>query len=113
MRGDGGNWRLGHLYYYDANDFATFVVTAVPFGVHFLHTATSGRMRASAAIGLVVLVGLAVGADDYLTKPFSMLELSARVAALLRAIVTSDFCSSSSTCFGIFVKAVIPAPPFP
>jgi O-antigen ligase len=53
--GDGGNWRLGHLYYYDANDFATFVVTAVPFGVHFLHTATSGRMRASAAIGLVVL----------------------------------------------------------
>jgi hypothetical protein len=22
--GDGGNWRLGHLYYYDANDFATF-----------------------------------------------------------------------------------------
>ncbi|WP_274519473.1 response regulator transcription factor [Actinoplanes friuliensis] len=34
-----------------------------------------------------LLVGLAVGADDYLTKPFSMRELSARVHALLRRAV--------------------------
>jgi len=33
-----------------------------------------------------VLIGLGVGADDYLTKPFSMRELSARVTALLRRI---------------------------
>ncbi len=33
-----------------------------------------------------LLVGLAVGADDYLTKPFSMRELTARVHALLRRI---------------------------
>ena len=31
-----------------------------------------------------LLIGLAVGADDYLTKPFSMRELTARVHALLR-----------------------------
>ena len=31
-----------------------------------------------------LLVGLAVGADDYMTKPFSMRELIARVHALLR-----------------------------
>jgi DNA-binding response OmpR family regulator len=31
-----------------------------------------------------LLIGLAVGADDYLTKPFSMRELAARVQALLR-----------------------------
>jgi len=30
------------------------------------------------------LVGLAVGADDYLTKPFSPRELVARIKAMLR-----------------------------
>ena len=33
-----------------------------------------------------VLVGLGVGADDYLTKPFRLRELVARVAALLRRV---------------------------
>ena len=33
-----------------------------------------------------VLVGLGVGADDYLTKPFSMRELVARAQALLRRV---------------------------
>jgi DNA-binding response OmpR family regulator len=35
-----------------------------------------------------LVVGLAVGADDYLTKPFSMRELVARVQALFRRIDT-------------------------
>jgi DNA-binding response OmpR family regulator len=33
-----------------------------------------------------VLIGLGVGADDYLTKPFSMREVVARVRALLRRV---------------------------
>ncbi len=33
-----------------------------------------------------LVIGLAVGADDYLTKPFSMRELVARVQALFRRI---------------------------
>ena len=53
--GDGGNWRLGRLYYYDANDFATFVVTAIPLGIYFLHAGPRVVTRAAAAIGLVVL----------------------------------------------------------
>ena len=33
-----------------------------------------------------ILVGLGVGADDYLTKPFRMRELVARISALLRRV---------------------------
>ena len=33
-----------------------------------------------------LLIGLAVGADDYLTKPFSMRELVARVRVLMRRV---------------------------
>lgn len=36
------------------------------------------------------IIGLELGADDYITKPFSMRELSARVKALLRRTKKSD-----------------------
>jgi len=55
------------------------------------------------------VVGLEVGADDYVTKPFSMRELMARVRAMLRRIEmmkreadTASVASSSSFKIGEF-----------
>ena len=41
------------------------------------------------------VTGLEVGADDYLGKPFSIVELAARVAALLRRIALDSASTSS------------------
>jgi putative inorganic carbon (HCO3(-)) transporter len=53
--GSGDAWRLGRLYYYDANDFATFVVSAIPFGIYLLHAGRTFAVRVWAAAGLVLL----------------------------------------------------------
>jgi O-antigen ligase len=53
--GTGDDWRLGHLYYYDANDFATFAVTAAPFAVYLLHAARRPVTRLLAVGALAVL----------------------------------------------------------
>jgi two-component system alkaline phosphatase synthesis response regulator PhoP len=42
------------------------------------------------------IVGLSVGADDYLTKPFSPRELIARIKAALRRIQTSSLISTDT-----------------
>ena len=43
--GKGSDWRLGHLYYYDANDFATFLVTALPLALYAIHRARTAFHR--------------------------------------------------------------------
>jgi two-component system alkaline phosphatase synthesis response regulator PhoP len=46
------------------------------------------------------VVGLQLGADDYLTKPFEMMELMARVAALLRRAPSRNSASALNVQFG-------------
>jgi two-component system response regulator MtrA len=51
--------------------------------------------------------GFRLGADDYVTKPFGLLELLARVGALLRRTKTRDREPASETRFGdVVVDAV-------
>ncbi|WP_037362472.1 response regulator [Amycolatopsis orientalis] len=47
-----------------------------------------------------LLVGLGVGADDYLTKPFSMRVLSARIQALLRRVERSSAAAEERIVLG-------------
>lgn len=53
------------------------------------------------------LVGLAVGADDYLTKPFSMRELVARVHALLRRVRRAADLAEAARAGGTVATQVI------
>ncbi len=46
------------------------------------------------------VVGLKLGADDYLTKPFELLELLARIEALLRRVPVAKSSSPDSYQFG-------------
>src|SRR5207253_993795 len=49
------SWRLSTLYYYDANDFATFAVTAIPLGLYFTIDRRSWILRGMAALGTTAL----------------------------------------------------------
>jgi len=53
--GSGDAWRLGHLYYYDANDFGTFAVSAMPLALYGVLAGRRTLSRALAALALSVL----------------------------------------------------------
>ena len=46
------------------------------------------------------VVGLKLGADDYLTKPFEMIELTARLEALLRRVPSAAPSGADTYRFG-------------
>jgi O-antigen ligase len=49
------DWRLGRLYDYDANDFATLIATAMPLGLYFVLAQRRPLLRVLAVVGLTVL----------------------------------------------------------
>ncbi|TMJ02797.1 MAG: O-antigen ligase family protein [Bacillati bacterium ANGP1] len=53
--GSGDDWRLGSLYYYDTNDFATYAVTAMPIGVYFAFGRHPLAQRLVSALSLALL----------------------------------------------------------
>lgn len=50
------------------------------------------------------IIGLEIGADDYLTKPFSIREFIARVKAILRRVNTTNIENSSAPVKSIAVE---------
>jgi probable O-glycosylation ligase (exosortase A-associated) len=54
--GSADNWRLGRLYFYDANDLATLIVTALPLGLYFALAHRRVVLRLAALVGLLLLV---------------------------------------------------------
>jgi DNA-binding response OmpR family regulator len=55
------------------------------------------------------VVGLEVGADDYVTKPFGMRELLARVRAILRRVGTSAAATGVATPVAVVASAADPS----
>ena len=47
------------------------------------------------------VVGLEVGADDYVTKPFDLRELLARIKAVLRRVAPSDAAGTGASMHGV------------
>jgi len=50
-----GGWRLGRLYYYDANDLATLIACAMPLGLYFVLSRRPPLVRLLAVVGLALL----------------------------------------------------------
>jgi len=49
------SWRLDRLYYYDGNDLATLIASAMPLGLYFVLSHRRTLVRVLAFVGLVVL----------------------------------------------------------
>jgi len=105
--GSGDNWRLGHLYYYDANDLATLIATAMPIGLYFvlgqrrlvvrilagagLAVLAVGLIRSGSRGGLIAMLAVAI----FVLLGFTTIPARARVAGIV-VILTVVFAAASN-----------------
>ena len=92
--GEGSQWRLGRLYYYDANDFATVAVAVMPLGVLLAIRARSWVMRGLPIVALIVISAVFVRSGSrggflaliassvFFILSFRALSLAGRFAAI-------------------------------
>jgi len=92
--GSGDDWRIGRLVYYDANDFATFAVTAMPFGLYFAHRGRTPLAKGLAVVALAALSAAFVNSGSrggflalaatagFIVLRYTAIAFRARVAAL-------------------------------
>jgi O-antigen ligase len=90
----GDDWRLGDLYYYDSNDFATFAVTAMPLAIYFAHRGRTLTVKVLAVLALGVVCAAFVHSGSrggflallamglYIALRYSSVPLSRRVIGL-------------------------------
>jgi O-antigen ligase len=103
----GGDWRLNKLFYYDANDFATVAVTALPLGIYFALRGRGLLRRGAALVGLALtmtafvwtgsrggfIAAMVVGLFllfGYSTIPFRWRLLTTGFAVVMLAATASD-----------------------
>ena len=87
------------------NDYDLFVLDIMLPGIDGyelcrrlrVHTSSPVLFLSARDTELDKVVGLEIGGDDYLSKPFGVRELIARVRALLRRSQGEDFAKNSST----------------
>jgi O-antigen ligase len=105
--GSGSDWRWGHLYYYDANDLATLLVTATPLGFYFIHAGRGLRTRLLGAVALTIMTVAFVRTGSrggfialiavalFIVARYSAIPLGKRV--LVTAVVAAIVLGTAST----------------
>jgi O-antigen ligase len=104
----GDDWRLSNLFYYDANDFATVAVTALPLGIYFAVRGRGLLVRGAALVGLALTVSAFVWTGSrggfiaaivvglYLLFGYSTIKLRWRVLATTFAVAVLTVTASDA-----------------
>ncbi len=115
--GSGSDWRLGHLYTYDANDLATLITTAMPLGLYFVLAQRRLVLRLLALAGLAILaVGLIrsgsrggflafLAVTAFVLVRVTTIPVRSRVAGLL--VIVAVVCGTASDKYWSQMQTIV------